>query len=105
LIPTTMETHNFNVTRSFNNRNEIIYMHLGRGIPKAKGEYRNKERSSSEQWSSYIRSNLLSEPSMQLIEPEKADYFDFSVDSVRYFYVLNFIMDNLNLLPDESNVF
>jgi len=105
LIPTTMEVHNLNVTRSFNEKNEIIYMHLGRGIPKARGEYKNKEKISSEQWSSYIRSNLLSEPSMQLIEPEKADYFDFSIYSIRYFYVLNFIMDNLNLLPDESNVF
>jgi len=105
LIPTTMEAHNFNVTRSFNDKNEIIYMHLGRGIPKAEGEYKNKEKSSSEQWSSYIRDNLLSEPSMQLIEPEKADYFDFSVYSIRYFYFHNFIMDNLNLLPDESDVF
>ncbi len=105
LIPRTMEAFYLNVTRSFNERNEIIYMHLGRGIPKARGEYKNRDKSSSEQWSSYIRSNLLSEPSTQLIEPERADYFDFSVNSIRYFYVVNFIMDNLNLLSDESNVF
>ncbi len=105
LIPETMEAYDLNVTRSFNDRDEIIYMHLGRGIPKAKGEYKNKEKSSSEQWSGYIRKNLLSEPFIQFIEPGKVNEFDFLDTSIRKFYVQNFIIDNLDLIPGSSSVF
>lgn len=105
LIPRTMEVHNLNVTRSFNDKNEVIYMHLGRGIPKVKGEYKNKEKSSSAQWSEYIKGNLLSEPLMHFVNLDKIDHYDFSDISIREFYILNFIKDNLNLLSDNSNVF
>jgi len=105
LIPKAMEAYDLNVTRSFNDRNEIIYMHLGRGIPKAKGEYKNKEKSSSEQWSGYIRKNLLSEPFSQFVEPGKVDEFDFLDTSIREFYVKSFIADNLNSAAAGVDVF
>ncbi|MFA5014534.1 MAG: glycosyltransferase [Actinomycetota bacterium] len=85
LIPETLEIRNLNVTRSFNDKDEIIYMHLGRGIPKVKGEYRNKEKSSAEQWSTYIRSNLFSEP-------------------IAGFSDQKFIKNNLDLFSKKANI-
>jgi glycosyltransferase involved in cell wall biosynthesis len=105
LIPETMDMHNLNVTRSFNDKNEVIYMHLGRGIPKVKGEYKNKEKSSAEEWDEYIRTNLLSMPFMQHIEEKNVDRYDFLNTSIREFYILNFIKDNLKLLSDGASVF
>jgi hypothetical protein len=104
LIPETMKVRNLNVTRSFNDKNEIIYMHLGRGIPKTKGEYKDKRKSSSEQWGEYIRSNLFSEPFIQLIDENRITDFDFSDLSVREFYNLCFMEDILNLFPENSKV-
>src|SRR3972149_5231684 len=104
LIPETMEVRNLNVTRSFNYKNEIIYMHLGRGIPKTIGEYRNKEKSSSKQWSEYIRNNLFSEPAVQFIGENKIADFDFSKFSIKEFYDLCFMEDILNLFPENRRV-
>ncbi|MDD5454062.1 MAG: hypothetical protein PHW62_00980 [Candidatus Ratteibacteria bacterium] len=104
LIPETMDVYNLNVTRSFNDKDEIIYMHLGRGIPKAKGEYRNKEKSSAEQWSTYIRSNLFSEPAVQQAGKTGIGKYDFSNISTAGFYNLNFIKDNLDLLSRGANI-
>jgi len=104
LIPETMEVRNLNVTRSFNDKNEIIYMHLGRGIPKARGEYKNREKSSSEQWIKYIRSNLFSEPGVQFISENRITDFDFSDLSVREFYKSCFMENILNLFPENSKV-
>jgi len=57
-IEKSFKIHKLNVTRAFNDKNEVIYMHLGRGINKAEGRYKNKEKSSSEQWSDYIKRYL-----------------------------------------------
>lgn len=106
LIPKTLGIHNLNVTRAFNDKNEIIYMHLGRGIPKAKGEYKNKEKSSSEQWIDYIKRYLFSEPVLQQIDLKKVNDFDFSKNSIKDFYKVAFYEDILNKLPpDFKNAF
>ncbi len=88
-IPETLEMHHLNTTRSFNDSGEVIYMHLGRGIPKARGEYKNKEKSSSEQWIDYVKSSLLSEPQLQRIEEDLIDGFDFYRFSISDFYFIN----------------
>lgn len=103
-IMESLEIRNLNVTRAFNDKNEVIYMHLGRGINKAEGRYKNKEKSSSEQWSEYIRSNLLSEPVLQYIEEGQIYEYDFSDISIRKFYNLNFIRNSLDLLSKGSEI-
>lgn len=104
LIPETMKVRNLNVTRSFNDKAEIIYMHLGRGVPKARGEYKNKEKSSAEQWKEYVRNNLFSEPALQLINENRIADFNFSRYSIKEFYDLCFIEDILNLFPENAKV-
>jgi len=104
LIPKTMRIYNLNTTRAFNNSNEIIYMHLGRGIPKAKGEYKNKEKSSSEQWIEYIKEYLFSEPVLQLIDLKKINDFDFSRTTITDFYMSVFYEDILDRLPHNSKI-
>ncbi len=104
LIPETMEVRNLNVTRSFDDKNEIIYMHLGRGIPKVRGECKNKKKSSSKQWEEYVRSNLFSEPVIQQIEEKEIGRYSFSDISIREFYDSNFFKNNLSLLPEKSSI-
>jgi SAM-dependent methyltransferase len=104
LIPKTLAVRNLNVTRSFNDKNEVVYMHLGRGVPKAKKIYDNQKKCSLEEWSKYIRSRLLSEPDLLLIGEEKLKNEDFSNLSITEFYVLNFFEENLNLLSDKSKI-
>ncbi|OFW63444.1 MAG: hypothetical protein A2Z35_03730 [Actinobacteria bacterium RBG_19FT_COMBO_36_27] len=99
-----MNVRNLNVTRSFNDKNEIIYMHLGRGIPKVRGEYRNKEKSSAEQWSSYIRTNLFSEPAVQQAGKGRIRRYNFSNISTVDFNGLNFIVNNLDLFSEKANI-
>jgi len=104
LIPETLAARDLNVTRSFNDKNEIIYMHLGRGVPKAKGTYRDQKKCSLKEWSEYIRGKLFSEPVLQKIKEEKLKAADFSKTSIIEFYTSSFFEENLDLLPDKSKI-
>jgi len=104
LIPETLAARDLNVTRSFNDKNEIIYMHLGRGVPKAEKTYRNQKKCSLEEWSEYIRGKLFSEPVLQRIKEEKLRAVDFSKTSIIEFYTSSFFEENLDLLPDKSKI-
>ncbi|MCJ7472901.1 MAG: class I SAM-dependent methyltransferase, partial [Actinobacteria bacterium] len=80
------------------------YMHLGRGVSKAKKIYGNQEKCSFEEWSKYIRSRLFSEPGLQVIDEKKLRDEDFSDFSITEFYISNFLEENLNLLSDRSSI-
>ena len=96
--------HDFNVTRSFNDDNQVIYMHLGRGVPKARGAYKDKGKSSSEQWIDYLRGNLFSEPQLQFVDEQSISEFDFLKFSVNEFYYLNVIKNVLSLFEDGAKL-
>lgn len=103
-IPETLAARNLNVTRSFNDKNEIIYMHLGRGVPKAEKTYRDQKKCSLEGWSEYIMGRLLSEPVLQRIKEEKLKIEDFSKTSIIKFYFSSFLEENLDVLLDKSKI-
>ena len=103
-IPETLAVQGLNATRSFNDKNEIVYMHLGRGVSKAKKIYGNQEKCSFEEWSEYIRSRLFSEPGLQVIDEKKLINEDFSDFSITDFYISNFLEENLDLLSDRSSI-
>ena len=49
---------NFNVDRSLDDTNQVIFMHLGRGVAKSQGEYLDGDKSLST-WESFINQHLL----------------------------------------------
>jgi len=104
MIPKTMEISDLNATRSFNDNDEVVYMHLGRGIPKAKGIYKNREKSSSQQWIEYVRANLFSEPQLQYVDEKFIDRFDFQMNSVRDFYFLDAVNNISGQLGNDRRI-
>lgn len=86
IIPDTMKAKNLNVTRAFNDENDIVYMHLGRGILKSQGKYDNPKRTNASQWVDYINTFLLSNIVYQKINPAEIESLLLSSD----FDYLNF---------------
>jgi hypothetical protein len=103
-IPKTLAVKNLNVTRSFNDKNEIIYMHLGRGVSKAKRIYGDQKKCFFEEWSEYIRCRLFSEPVLQLIDERRLKEKDLSFSSISEFYLSSFLEENLDLLSEKASI-
>lgn len=103
-IAESLEMHNLNTTRALNDKNEVVYMHLGRGILKAVGKYKNNEKSSSEQWVNYIKGNLFSEPQLQFVEEKGTEEFDFLRYSINEFYYWSAIRNILDLFKSGSKI-
>jgi len=59
LLPANDPLYKLNTTRAFNDNNEVIYMHLGRGVRKAIGNYSDKNKCTYKDWNNYIRKYLL----------------------------------------------
>jgi glycosyltransferase involved in cell wall biosynthesis len=51
----------FRVDRALNDDNEVIFLHLGRGTPKAMGTYTKQNRIYLEDWVKFINMNVLNE--------------------------------------------
>lgn len=103
-IPRTLGIKDLNATRSFNDKDEIIYMHLGRGVSKAKKIYGNQKKCSFKEWSEYIRSRLFSEPVLQIVGEKKIKDKYLSDFSMERLYFSSFLEENLDLLSDKSHI-
>ncbi len=95
LIPETLEIYNINSTRAFDDDNNVVYMHLGRGILKTEGKYKNIERTTSDQWIDYINRCLLSEAVFQSIDAAKAVVNETGDFSLRDFFNDHFIENEI----------
>jgi hypothetical protein len=49
----------FHVDRTINDNNEVLYLHLGRGMTKIRGQYHKKGRILYSGWKSFIENNIL----------------------------------------------
>lgn len=78
IISDNLMVKNLNTTRAFNDKNEVIYMHLGRGVPKTENNYVKKGPATFEQWEDYVNFYLFSVPQMQTIEDTEI----FSVNNI-----------------------
>ena len=108
IIPDTLKVKKLNVTRAFDDDNNVIYMHLGRGILKSQGKYDNPSRTNAEQWIEYINTCLLSDISCQKLntvygngEEISYDYKNFDLDD---FVVYEFLKDKISNLPGKSRI-
>lgn len=63
---------NINVCRSVDDQGDIIFMHLGRGVPRSQGQNVTAERS-VEIWESFIRKYLL--PNVEVLELSRRNIF------------------------------
>ena len=108
IIPDTLKVKKLNVTRAFDDDNNVIYMHLGRGILKSQGKYDNPSRTNAEQWIEYINTCLLSNISCQKLNTVYVsgseisyDYKNFDLDD---FVIHEFFKDKIKNLPGKPRI-
>jgi hypothetical protein len=104
LIPKTLAVYNLNVTRAFDDGKDVVYMHLGRGVLKSRGLYKNLEKATPDEWSEYIRRNLLSEPYLQTLGKHILNEINTDSFSIRNLYNIDFIKKNLRLADEKAKI-
>lgn len=109
-IPKTLEVSSLNVTRAFDDDWNIIFMHLGRGIPKAQGKYFRKEVKESvgkcgpDEWIEYVKKRILSYPYFVGLDEQSKKIFLETDISIKDAYLRKFFNSIFNRLPKSSNV-
>ncbi|MBE3092255.1 MAG: glycosyltransferase [Actinobacteria bacterium] len=105
-IPDTIMAKSLNVDRAFNNKEEIIHMHLGRGVPKTVGNYNklhsNKEKCTYLQWIDYADNYLFSKPFLQYVDEKEVDKYNFNETSITDFYNFSFYKEYLKYFKAGS---
>ena len=107
LIPEIKDENfrNFSVDRSLDEDNEVIFLHLGRGVAKSQGEYLNSDKSLAA-WENFINRHLLSlnqQPQDELAAIEHKVINDHWY-SFRRYYVDHFFSTHIHRFEPGATV-
>jgi len=58
-IPESDPLHHLHADRAFDDQRQVIYAHLGRGIPKATGHYHTPGKTTADEWIAYAQEVVL----------------------------------------------
>lgn len=105
-IPPTSIFRNLFCDRAFNDKGEVFFLHLGRGIGKSTGGYKDKGKTTPQQWIRFANNVVLSDSynpnrlSHEVVSPlySQVDY------SLRRYYVDEFHERNIGIFPKSATV-
>jgi SAM-dependent methyltransferase len=105
-IPDSNPLKYLHVDKSFDDNKNIIFLHLGRGIVKSIGEYKQRGKTTPQQWIRFAENAVLAKSynpnrlSHEVVSPlfGRVDY------SIRRYYVDEFYERNMRVLPKSANI-
>ncbi len=101
LIPDSSPLKKLHVDRSFDENNQIFFLHLGRGVVKSQGKGNFKGKTLPEEWIKFGRKCILSKMGKtNLIEP----CFQNMFYSVRRYYVDEFYAGSISYFPKKGKI-